>query len=55
MTSQEAEQVALLHELCDDVEGGGVCGDGEETDEVPMPELLQHLGLQLELTVVQHV
>ena len=51
-TSQEVEEVALLHELGDDVVGGRGGADGEQRDEVTMAELLHHLHLPLKLHVV---
>ena len=51
-TSQEVEEVALLHELGDDVVGGRGGADGEQRDQVTMAELFHHLHLQLELLVV---
>lgn len=49
------EQVSLGHELGDDVVRDGLCADGEERDEVGVPEPLQNLRLQQELPLVHGV
>lgn len=53
LTSEEAEQAALLHQLRDDPVRPGGRADGEQRDQVAVAEVLQDLDLRLELTVVQ--
>ena len=52
-TSEEAEQVALLHELGDDVIGGGGGAHGHQGDEVRVTQGFENLHLPLKLLMVQ--
>ena len=39
------QQAAVLHQLCDDVDGLHQCADGIELEQVGVVDLLHHLGL----------